>query len=179
MGSQYSKNYAKQKKSREANRLRRQLMALKKMPSNFRDMDFESQAFLDLMAVITDATMKKEMAEWFKGPIMYCHPLTNIEKRILGSCKLVRSTTVNTLFKDNDESTHFKARVYVPTVTELYGLLKESKSLRYKDVRVSFLYIKNLPENVYKGLNALCQHGNLNVRLKHELTDKDGVTPGL
>jgi hypothetical protein len=149
------------------------------MPADFRDMDFESQTFLDLMAVITDPAMKKEMTEWFKGPIMYCHPLTNIEKRILGSYKLVRSTTCNTLFKDDDDTTHFKARVYVPIVTELIGLLRESMVVSHKDVKVSFLYIKNLHEDVHKGLNALCRHGNLNVRLKHELTDKDGVTPGL
>lgn len=125
MGSKQSKNYKKMQDQKEAAKLRRQIKALKKFPKNFRDADPDSRAFQDVLATM-DLEQQKVMNDWMKGPILYCHPLTNIERRMIGPDRLIRSVKVNLTFDDKDPNTHFEARLYRLSLADLRDLTEEA-----------------------------------------------------
>jgi len=179
MGSKYSKNYKKMKEGQLKIKLRRQIAALKSLPANFRDSNFESQPFLDAMNAISDPKTKKEMMDWSKGPILYVHPLTMTERQILGPSRLVRSLRFEWNFLPLDATTHFQFFTQQLSPREILDLIEEAEHTYYDEQLVSFIYLKNLTEDVLKGLNALCHYGHYNCRFKRELIEKNGSTPGL
>lgn len=179
MGSRYSKNWQKMQDAKKLASLKRQLRVLKSMPKNFRDMDPSLQPFQDLLRAITNAEQKQKMIDWMKGPILYMHPLTLVEKRILGPEQVVRSYCVLMPFDDADESTHFDSRLHVPTFTEIVCLMAEATVSYFEDKQISFIYLKNIPDKVFKSLNIMASFDNALFRFKTELTSNKGITPGL
>lgn len=179
MGSRHSKNWAKSKKAKEIANLKRQIAVLRSMPKNFRDLDVASRQMQDWLATVTDPESKQMMLDWIHGPILYLHPLTKIERTVLGPDRLVRSYCCPLDFDDFDVSTHFDARLHKCSFNEIVDLIDEARLSQFEGRPISFIYIKNLTDVVFRGLNALASYSGMSFRFKLELVDKNGFTPGL
>lgn len=179
MGSRHSKNWQKLKRAKQIAALNRQIAVLKSMPKDYRDLDVNSRKMQDWLNTVTNPKSKQLMLDWIHGPILYLHPLTKIERQVLGAGRLVRSHFVCLDFDDFDVSTHFDARLHKCSFEEIVCLINEARLSQYEGQSISFVYIKNLTDVVFRGLNALASYSGMPFRFKLELVDKNGVTPGL
>jgi hypothetical protein len=173
MDTSYSVWRAKKKTNiSEVQRLRKELHMLKSFPGNFRDADpttVEWQAMLSA----TSAAGRETMLDWAKGSVLYCQPLTDIEKTLLGPERLIY-VGINEAFKIGDPDTHFEARLYQLTLQDIDRLCQVAR-----DCAVSFIYVSNLQSHVLHALNTLLSYGNETFRFRKPITTEQGHTPGL
>jgi len=179
MGSRHTKNWKSKDAQKKINDLRRKIKALKAFPLNFRDADPNSRQFHDVLALTTNTEDRQRMKDWMKGPILYIHPITKMERSLLGPTRVVRSRFIDLGFDEKDENTHFHPRLHVCTFDQICLLMDEAAMDRGELQPISFIYIKNIPYEMFQGLNAIAKYRKANYRFKAELTTEQGHTPGL
>lgn len=135
--------------------LRKQLKTIKKLPSDFRDMEVMSddwQSFAEIMG----PEKKAEMLKWAKGGVLCLAPLNDLERRVLsGFGTLALIDEMNTPFS-------FEA---VLLVVQKYN--------------VSFIYASEWPKHVIAGMNWLASHYGWNFRFKGQLMSGRGMPLGI
>lgn len=132
--------------------LRKQLRRLKKLPTDFRDMEVmgnDWQSFAEIMG----REKKAEMLEWSKGGVLCLAPLNDMERKVLS------------VFGE---------------LHELPSALFFDANLRLaQEYGVSFIYASEWPKHVISGMNWLASHFGWNFRFKGQLMSGRGMPLGI
>lgn len=140
-------------------KLKRQIATLKRLPKDFRDITLGTdwEAFADITG------RRKEMDDWWNGPVLYLTLLNESEKAILGSPnKLVR---VNDLWLGTDEETGLTPENWI-------DIIQTAEAHEY-----SWIYLPVEPLPVITALNVLLSRFGYNVRAKGQLISEYSGKP--
>ncbi len=136
----------------EVAQLRKDLVRLKKLPKDFRDMAVMSDDWQNF-ARIMGREKKAEMLEWAKGGVLCLASINELERKVL--------------------------TVYGEVIRCLEQISLEVIILRGHSKGYSFVYASEWPKNVITALNWLASHYGWNFRFLGQLKGQGGHALGI
>ena len=144
--------------------LRRQISLMKKLPKDFRDITLgtEWEAFADITG------RRKEMDDWYHGPVLHLAPLNEHEKMILGSPnKLIAAKELAPIAeyyrKDWDEKL---------STWNWISIIQSAE-----EAKCSWIYLPDEELPVITALNVLFSRFGYNIRAKGQLISEYSGKP--
>lgn len=154
-------------------KLRRQIATLRKLPEDFRDITLgtEWEAFADITG------RRKEMNDWWDGPIVYLTPLNKSEQDILGSPNKLLPIKTATSRVLQAVTVHVSLAT-TQTVSALFNGSTWHCILSWAaENNASWIYLPDEELPVITALNVLFSRFSMNIRAKGQLISEHTGKP--